>query len=304
MDTNVIQSVLKSQAVTFFNFLRQSYPYYFSQHSLGKLTLGIFFLSFLFVYLFEPFNVNPEEHKLNYFWISLLHVAISSLVFFSCFTLINTFKLEEEKWTVGKEISGLILVLILMGIANFLIRDILYGNPNNWSFFYLLEEVRNTLLVGALIISILVPLNFARVYSRNSRKAETLHPVSINKECFSQGDQIFIETQLKADNFNFHSEEFLFARAEGNYVEFHLVLDGKNKKLLKRVTMKDLERQLTEISWIIKIHRSYLVNLKKVTAVTGNAQGYQLSIRHYPDTIPVSRGMIKMFDEAFTTLAL
>lgn len=294
---------MKFKAVTFANFLRQPYPYYFSRQSLGKLALGIFFLSFFFVYLFEPFNVNHQEHRFNYFWISFLHVAISCLVFISCFTLVNLFKPEEEKWTVGKEILSLFLVLFLMGVSNFLIRDLIYNNPNNWSLNYLMEEVRNTVLVGSLIISILVPLNFARIYSRNSRKAETFHPAA-NEEMLPLVTEVLIQTQVKADDFILEPEKFLFAKAEGNYLEIHLTLNGINKRFLKRITIKDLERQLKEFPWILKTHRSYLVNLRNVTAVSGNAQGYQLTLREHSATVPVSRGMIKKFDEAFTVPAL
>lgn len=294
---------MKLKAVTFANFLRQPYPYYFGQKSLGKLAFGIFFLGFFFVYLFEPFNVNPEEQRFNYLWISLLHVAVSCLIFFSCFTLVNLFKPEEEKWTIAKEILSLSLVLLLMGMVNFLIRDLLYNNPNNWSFFYLLEEIRNTFLTGALIVFILVPLNFALIYSRNARKAEILFSASREEHAILK-TEVRIETQLRSEDFILEPEQFLFAKAEGNYVEIYLAMEGEKKKLLKRITVKDLERQLARFPWIIKTHRSYLVNLRNIVAVSGNAQGYQLSFRDHLATVPVSRGMIKKFDEAFTMKAL
>lgn len=293
---------MRSKAVTYSNFLRQPYPYYYNQKSLGKLTLVILFLVFFFVYFFEPFNVNPKEHRISYFWISFLHVTVSCLVLFIYFTFVNLLKPEEEKWTVSKEIFTLFLVLLFIGTANFFLRDFLYTNPNNWSFIYLFEEVRNTVLVGVLIIVILVPLNFTRVYSRNIRKVESLRPAS-NVEHSQENTHVTIESQLKTDVFTLDLEKFLFAKAEGNYVEFHL-LDGEDKKLLKRVTVKDLERQLKQFPWILRTHRSYLVNLRNVTAVTGNAQGYQLSLRRHSAVVPVSRSTLEKFDKAFTGRAL
>ena len=294
---------MRSKAVTFVNFLRQPYPYYFNGKSLGKLALGIFLLSFFFVYLFEPFHVDPHEHRMGYFWISFFHVAVSCLVFYSCFKLVNLFKIEEEKWTVGKEILGLGLVLLFMGLANFFLRDLLYNNPNNWSFHYLLEEVRNTFLVGILIVFILVPLNFARIYGRNLRKAESFQTPAVEVDSPAVGE-VLIQTQLRSDDFYLQLQDFLFAKAEGNYVEFHVVQNGEAKRLLKRIAMKDLEGQLSRFPSILKTHRSYLVNLKKVTAVSGNAQGYQLSLEWDSAIVPVSRGMIKKFDEAFASPAL
>ncbi len=294
---------MKRKAVTLANFFRQPYPYYFNQHSLGKLALGVFLLGFFFVYFFEPFNVDPEEQKMSYLWISFLHVAVSCLIFYACFTGFNMLKSQEDRWTVGKEVLSLALIFFLMGLANFFMRDLFYDNPYNWSVNYLLEEVRNTFLIGILLVMIIVPLNFARMYHRNARKAEAFHPAS-EESNRSSANQVLIETQVKADDFSLELESFLFAKAEGNYVEFHLQSSGQNIKLLKRITIKDLETQLKEFPWILKTHRSYLVNLRNVTEVSGNAQGYQLSLREHPAIVPVSRGLLKAFDQAFTGAAL
>ena len=70
------------------------------------------------------------------------------------------------------------------------------------------------------------------------------------------------------------------------------------------MTIRELESQLANLPWIFKTHRSYLVNLNKISAVSGNAQGYQLSLQQYSATVPVSRGQLKKFDEAFATPAL
>lgn len=62
-------------------FLRQPYRHYFYQCSLGKLTLVICQFSFFFVYLFKPFNGDPGDFRMDYFWISLLQIFVSFLVF-------------------------------------------------------------------------------------------------------------------------------------------------------------------------------------------------------------------------------
>lgn len=294
---------MKHKAITLANFFRQPYPYYFTRQSLGKMAFGIFLLGFFFVYLFEPFNVNPEEQKMGYLWISVIHVGVAFIVFYVFFTVFNFLKPQEEKWTVGKEILSLAGILLIIGLINFLLRDVFYENPYNQSFSYLLEEVRNAFLIGMLLVLIIVPLNFARMYHRNARKAEKFHPEP-KIHVSSSPVHVLIETRLKSDDFRLYPHTLVFAQAEGNYVEFHLYIDGKNKKLLKRMTIKDLELQLDKFPWLFKTHRSYLVNLHYVTEVSGNAQGYQLTFGIHPEMIPVSRGMIRTFDEAFSVTAL
>ncbi|WP_366512832.1 LytTR family transcriptional regulator DNA-binding domain-containing protein [Kordia sp.] len=60
-----------------------------------------------------------------------------------------------------------------------------------------------------------------------------------------------------------------------------------------------MEIRLQEFSNIYKTHRSYLVNLDKIISCSGNAQGYQLSLENYTNTVPVSRSKLKAFNMLF-----
>ena len=51
---------------------------------------------------------------------------------------------------------------------------------------------------------------------------------------------------------------------------------------------------LSGYPYIVKTHRSFLVNCNYIKEVKGNAKGYQLQIDSY--TIPVSRNLISYFE--------
>jgi DNA-binding LytR/AlgR family response regulator len=106
---------------------------------------------------------------------------------------------------------------------------------------------------------------------------------------------VFIKTQVKSDDFKLDLNSFLFAKADGNYVELYLK-ENKANKVIKRITLKELESTLRPYPNILKTHRSYLVNLLHLQKVVGNAQGYTLRLNNYDEKIPVSRNMIKEFD--------
>ncbi|HMT30713.1 MAG TPA: LytTR family transcriptional regulator DNA-binding domain-containing protein, partial [Bacteroidia bacterium] len=42
-------------------------------------------------------------------------------------------------------------------------------------------------------------------------------------------------------------------------------------------------------AFIIRTHRAYLVNLRKVKKVEGNSQGYRLVFENVDETVPVAR---------------
>ena len=276
-------------------FLLQPYPFYYKGRALWKLAGILFVMTLLFSYLFQPFVVYTPEHKMDYFWISVIH-ACTPVLIIALFSLLSISARREEKWNVGKEILLVLTFLFLVGIVQFLIRDLIYDNPNNWSLRYLFEEIRNTLFIGSLFVVLLVSLNFNRLNLRNRKNAQTVN-ISSNRPTLKEEITVFIETEVKGDDFNLKLDDFLFARADGNYVEFFLN-NGNGGKQVKRIAIKDLESALTPFPHIMRTHRSYLVNLHHVVTVNGNAQGYKLQLNNYDGTVPVSRQMINVFDAA------
>lgn len=254
--------------------------------------MGLFLLmTFFFNYSFEPFNVDHSEHKMNYFWISAIHAMTPVIVLFVLAFVANALKLEPS-WNIKKEASFIFLFFLFVGMVQFLIRDIIYSNPNNWSWHYLFEEIRNTFLVGALFVLILIPWNFNRLKVKNIRKANTLNSTIAEKLVIAKKTSDNTG-RVKIDNQELNLDQLMFVKSEGNYLEIHL--HGKKpSKTLIRSTLKDLEALLNTYPNMIKTHRSYLVNSNYIESITGNAQGYQLHFSDY--VVPVSRNMIAKFN--------
>lgn len=278
------------------NFLHQPYPFYYRGRSLVIISVSIFIAVFLFGYLFKPFDVYEPEHRMSFVFICLIHAAIPAVLYFLFFYILKQVPKIDENWNVQKEIIAVVSLLLLIGTGQFLIRDIIYDNPNNWSFRYLLEECGHTLLVGALFSFVFVPLNFNRLYRSTQRHAGQLQ-FTPNEDAPVQETYIAIQTQVKADDFILDVGHLLFARAEKNYVEFYLRNEVNSYKLLKRISMKELEAKLTHLPFLMKTHRSYLVNLQAVEAISGNAQGYKLKLKYHDELVPVSRNLIPAFEE-------
>jgi hypothetical protein len=276
------------------------YPYYYKEIPVGYLAAIIFLMSMGFNYLFEPFEVYRPEHRMHYFWISMVHSGNALLVALVWFRIWNR-QVNEEKWTTGKEMLLIAGYLLVVGLSQFLVRDVIYDNPFNWTGRYLYEEIRNTFLVGILFACILIPLNFWRLQRSHRHQADQFIPTLQGPR--ADPVPISIGTRQKSDDFEIHPEELLLAKAEGNYLEIYMLAEAKMEKIIKRMTLKDLENQLGHLPNFCKTHRSYLVNLSSVEQVKGNAQGLQLIIPGLSFTVPVSRNMISNFEQQFKNLA-
>lgn len=290
-------SGIKLKSIT--DFFAQPYPFYYQGRDLSIVVFTIFVLVVFFNFFVEPFNVNRDEHIMHYFWISVIHSLVPILVLLLLVGPLLYRNVWIDSWSVKKETFLLLSFFLFTGIGQFLIRDLIYDNPNNWSWGYFFEEIRNTFIVGTLLMLILIPLNFNRLYLRNQRKAAQFQekPRSVLDTKRREGlTSIFIKTQLKSDDFELYPEKFIYARSDKNYLEVFFRKEGKLTKRVKRMTIKELDVQLSRFSFITRTHRSYLVNLHQVAKVSGNAQGYRLELKDVPDIVPVSRTTIHRFE--------
>ncbi|SMO72033.1 LytTR family DNA-binding domain-containing protein [Fodinibius sediminis] len=286
--------------------LRLNYPYPFYYNTIArivKIAAALAVIIPLFMLLFTPFNINYEEHRFAYPLIVLLFGIVDSLVFLGVMTLslkfFPTFA-NEDQWTLLRELSIWAIILLLIGISNFLLRQFMYINPFNLSFGYLLEEIIHSYLFGLLAVSLLTLFNFAyQVISKTQKTADWNMMVQQINDSLEPPRAVPVTLRAPSENeeISFNLANFIFARVDGNYVEIYLREEnGETTKHIKRNTLKNVEKQLQPYDNIQRIHRSYLVNCDYITGVEGNAQGYQLTIDGYDGLLSVSRSYISKFD--------
>jgi hypothetical protein len=287
---------------SFSALLSQPYPFYYEGKKVYRHLAVIFILVFFLKYLLQPFEVNYQEQKLDYFWISIIHSASPVMVLLLFTMLLLQFPKKSDDWTIKKEFVFVLFLFFFTGIANFLMRDIIYTNPGNWSWRYFYEEIRNTCIAGTFLAFIIIPFNFNRLQARNQRKATSISERLPEPKEIQKDKPVQIATELKSDDFIFEVNDFLYAESEGNYLDLYFMKNDEVIKLVKRITLKGLESQLSDFKFIVKTHRSVILNLNAVEKVAGNAQGYKVKLKNYPTTIPVSRGFISTFENALTIL--
>jgi LytTr DNA-binding domain len=280
------------------SFFRQPYPYRHYTSVLYKLASVSVIIVFLFLWLFEPFHVNTDEQKIGYWLICLIHATTPSLIYIAYFLLFNlvTTIISREHWTVGKELAHLAVLFFLIGVDSFLVRDIIYTNPDNWSWRYFIEEIKNTFLAGTLISSLLILINFYRLNSATQQQAAVANKHLPHAET-STPEDVSIKALVKSDDFDLIINHFLFARAEGNYVEIFYRNNDIVKKELKRISLSNFETQVRASPHLMRCHRAYIVNINNISGVTGNAQGYQLSFAGTAEQAFVSRKNLTLFNK-------
>ncbi len=275
------------------SFLKQAYPFYYQWKQALLISVLVLCIGVFFDLAFEPFEVNHSELIYSHSLTALIHALLSTIVFLICVGILHISTIDKTAWNVFKEFRFLAVVLLLIGIGQFLIRDLIYLKEDNWSLRYLLEEIRNTFLVGSLLVFIITSINLERLQRIYRKRSKNLSLLFKTKS--QPTDAVLsIKTQIKADDFVLDLTTLLFVMAQQNYVSFYL---NTGEVLLKRMTLKSVAQQLATYDYIVMTHRSYIVSLLAVTGINGNAQGYQLELKGTSHSVPVSRSKMVAFEQ-------
>ncbi|MBR3710964.1 MAG: LytTR family transcriptional regulator [Bacteroidales bacterium] len=102
-----------------------------------------------------------------------------------------------------------------------------------------------------------------------------------------------LKLSVKLDN-------LYYIKAEDNYINVFYQRNGAIASYMLRCKMKTIEDNCVDISSLMRCHRSYIVNIKKVSVLHNEADGFIIDFeRDGLDSIPVSKTYSKRVLEAF-----
>ena len=297
-----------------FSFLKKPYPYNpFSAKDVLTFFLIGCFVSF-FLIIFQPFEINlwQTDHKL----LKLIGFGFVSFICPVIFKLVSHFMLKdpEEQWTVYKETLTVILLLLFIAIGN-----LLYGNLikiTHITFKELIPAVAATFLLGIFPVFASVAIKYNRYLVLNQKEAKVMEeevlqyqhraeqqetmPVTTNETI--KDEKLILVSENEKERIELDPEELLYIESADNYSNIVYLRHNAVTKQLIRGSLKRFESQIS-FPYIIRCHRTYIVNLKQVNHIKGNAQGYRIEFKtELSDTIPVSRNYSKALFESLEGL--
>lgn len=323
------------------SFFKKPYPYnsLTTKDLYSNLLIGLFVAFFLLT--FQPFGIS--EWQTNQRFLKLLGFGFISFICPTVFKLILVLCISrskpEETWTVWKEIVTLIFALLFIAMGNLVYGNFI--GIGAYNFTALLYAMIATFLLGIFPVFANVAIKYNRYLALNQKEARQMeHQVKIYQqnlkaESLRTNDQIeetrpepeqplsqfkapkeeekqlnstFPEETLilisenEKDKVQLNPDDLMYIESADNYSNIVFFKNGSVSKQLLRASLKRLESQI-EAPFIIRCHRSYIINLKYVNTIKGNAQGYKIDFKSVPDyTIPVSRNYGKILLDGLNSL--
>ena len=276
--------------------LNKRYPQNFLIHKpvVGVMIFFVFIYGFVIVY--QPHQVH-QARSFSFDYTMLLYSLIISFAVFAFLRLLKglPFWKDSESWTFLKELLFDVIILAAIGVSAYFAGFVIEEPVSRWDLPTFFDSFHKALLLGLVPILFFTALNMRFLFI-----PEITHDFKPGNNFPSGSEaekQIDIISQAKKEQLGFYPQQFIYAESQGNYVVFHLVIEDQSREVMIRSSINNIEQQLSAYPSFMRVHRSFIVNLKKVTTKSGNSLGYRLKLAGSNNIIPVSRKNTRKLDK-------
>ena len=261
----------------------------------GTLIIALFV--FGFTVLYKPFNTHAAR-AFSYEATMAIYSLLSGIFIFLSIKILKTVKYfsNTKDWTIFKEFLSVFLVLFVLGIAIYVLGFFIETSAQRWNISTFLNSFKGAFLTGIIPLFFFTAINYPYLFSESIDLNIGIVAIT-GQENQPSEDLIQISSQLKKEELSFYASQFLYAESDGNYVIFYLSINNLVKKEIIRNSINSIEQQLSGIPYFLRIHRAFIVNLKKVRSKQGNTLGYMIKLSETEIKIPVSRKNTKDFNK-------
>lgn len=287
----MLKKITSKAYVLFINWLRRPFPRPTDFVAKSKISLIVSILVFMILMAFKPFGIHRMHN--NAIWlisgfssITLLVMQLSTLLLP---TLFRKF-FNPATWTIGKYLLHILLDYILISLFSWGLTISLVNitiEADSILTFFLL-----TFAVAFFPVFTIVYVHERVLISNKLKNAVFLtEQLKRLKPDTKSTDGLILETGVKTPALKLETNQILCAMAKGNYALVYYFQENETRHVLLRISLSTLEKKLKHKSYIIRCHRSALVNLNHIEKFSGNARNYFLILKGEGLRIDISRNI-------------
>ncbi|MGB5820839.1 MAG: LytTR family DNA-binding domain-containing protein [Saonia sp.] len=278
--------------------LNKPHPFIFNHFSVIIPSV----ITFLIIVIFAPSHF--QDLGLTRRWIAALitalFVAACIMMSVSALKKLLPNAMNEDDWTIGKEILLISSTVLIVCIA---ISTLLLIVQDNRSSVVSLIIKTASITMGISIFPIIIMILFEQYHHQKLqfKKAEILtEALTTENQRLKTKDATSTENikklLIRSENQNIElrldSEDLVYMRSDGNYIEVYYSDMEEIKTKLIRNRLKSFESMLPNTVFL-RCHKSFIVNANYIIKVEGNARNLELKLKGIAMNIPVSRAKVK-----------
>ena len=286
-------------------FLQQPYPFYANSRQAWQLVASISIFIGVFCLIFTPFSLQelPAEIRslvgLGFGLVTFLATAFNMVVMPRI--LPGLFK--EARWLVWKELVWICWMVLVITTLNFLYAGFFFEGYDPWQGYMVMLQYTAVIAIMPAIGVILFKQIYQ--YKKHLKEVDYLNDILKTSSSGELSDVVILSSANGNEHLKIDHRDIAFITSAGNYVEIFYTEAGQETKMLIRNKISAMADQLAGYPLLQRCHRTFIVNIKMVSYLEGNSQGYKLHLLNRKELIPVSRSYAgnirKMIESVFKT---
>ena len=260
----------------------------------------LFALVFLTAYV--PFSETAwfQVGRSNYFFITVAFVGSGTIFLGLSRVFMNWLVRRIRHFAFWAYLLWLFLEIMIIAVCHTLI-SYFQIQATDHSFGYLYAK---SVLITFIALGVPYTITVLGILLKDAQRRMTLTRsdlVASDDEVMPEHTEIInlmdnngtLKLSVKLDN-------LYYIKAEDNYINVFYQRSGVIASYMLRCKMKTIEDNCAESSSLMRCHRSYIVNIKKVSVLHNEADGFVLDFeREGLESIPVSKTYSQKVLEAF-----
>ncbi len=272
-------------------FLNKPYPFNDDLRYNAKIILFISLGILVFLLIFQPIDFAAWSKKEIFYLVAGLVTSTFLILSVNLIIIPILFPkiFYKNTWNIKKEILWNLWILIAISSSDLLFYSQIVGIIDI-SFF----DITKILLLGLLPVAVLITINQERLLRLHLVSAQQLNKKLLeNKQ--QNNNLIHFESDYKNDTLVIKADLLIVIKSSDNYIEVFYKNKGLVKKQIIRSSLKRVEELISKYDFILRCHRSYIVNIKFINEIKGSPQGFQLFMEGLDFPVSVSQKYIHEF---------
>lgn len=244
----------------------------------------------LFLNIFQPFNLTqwfttvktPLFIILTFFSVAgVAALALTQFAFRSLFKVELTTRIGFLGWLLVE----FFVISIAMHSVNVFLLDLPFVNFPEYllTLKYTLMVLVLPYFLAILLLFVEQQLNIVQELTLKVFQSPATDTVTIHDE----NGKVVLTMPLR---------NIVYFKSEDNYILLYYKHENEMQKELIRTNLKKLEQELSQ-DYLIRIHRSYMINSQHLVSAIRTARGYQVKMNGAMDPLPVSSTYQPSFEE-------
>ena len=272
-------------------FLNKPYPFNDDFKHNAKIILFISFGILAFLLLFQPIEISSLSRKDIFYLVTGLAISTFLTLSLNLLVLPSLFPkyFDSSKWNIKKEIFWNLWILFAISSSNLFFYSKLFSiltiDPS---------DIVKIILLGFLPVAVLITINQERLLRSHLRSAQAMNKKLLaNKQI--KDKFITFESHYKNDHLIIKIDMLILIKSADNYIKVFFESQGTVKNQMIRTTLNQAEELLKEFDFIMRCHRSFIININQINEIQGSSQGYKLFFENIDLPALVSQKYIPEF---------